>query len=82
MLHIASYHFSSSLPFTNLALSTQVMRVKSVSQIVPHDHQTKRTKVTKDVYARAYSQQDLKGYCRVGTKACFQVGSSLMLAHH
>jgi len=82
MLHIASYHFSSSLHFTSLALSTQVMHVKSVSQMVPHDHQTKRTKVTKAIYARTSSQQDLRGYCRVGTKAPFQVGSSLMLAHH
>jgi mevalonate pyrophosphate decarboxylase len=39
---------SSSLPFTSLALS---MLVKSVSQMVPHDHWTKRIKATKAAYA-------------------------------
>jgi hypothetical protein len=42
---------SSSLPFTNLALPMHVMHVKNVSQMVPHDHQTKQTKTTKAIYA-------------------------------
>jgi hypothetical protein len=59
-----------------------VMHVKSVNQMVPHDHQIKQTKATKVTYAQAYSQQDLRGYCQVGTEVPFQVGNSLTLARH
>jgi len=60
----------------------QVMLVKSVSQMVPHDHRTKRTKTTKAAYASVCNRQDLRGCYRMGTKAPFHVGISLMLPRH